>query len=94
MKDLRFTIISPTLVDMVLENSPIGWDENFITLSRSKEYHGFFRSYSQSLKFVKEGAQRLREIFYNYAVATQGVTALYNSLAQLKIEKLDPVLLT
>ena len=93
MKVLKFVIASPQLEELTLENSPIGWDENFIQLQRSKEYHGMFRSYTVNLQFVGDGAQRLKDIYYNYANLDDKASG-YNAKATLHIFKLDPIKLT
>jgi len=86
LKILRFSIIygsTPTTV--VLTHSPDGWNNSFVEITRSEEYHGLMNSYIQNLKFVKDGATLLRTIFYN---ALPNYTNVY-----LKVEKLNKITL-
>jgi hypothetical protein len=87
MNELRFSIVHGTpAVTTVLAHSPDGWDENFIEIQRSEDFHGFMTSFIPKLKFVKDGATLLRTIFYN------GVPNYVR--AYLTIDKLDKTLLT
>jgi len=87
MQELRFSIVYGTpAVTQVLTHSPDGWDDNFIEIERSTEFHGFMTSFIPKLKFVKDGATLLRNIFYR---------AIPNYVkAYLLIEKLDKINLT
>lgn len=96
MKDLRFTIIWGTNIfsELTLEHSPDGWDDNSLTVERSSTYYGIFRSYTIKLKFVKDGAELLRDIFYNggNTFANLGNPPGVDSF--ILIEKLDKMSLT
>ena len=86
MKILRFSIIYG-VTTQVLTHSPDGWwNSNFHELERSPLYHGMMSSYIPKLKFVKEGAETLRDLFYTNFPS--------NTKVYLKIEKLDKVQLT
>ena len=63
-KELRYTIKNG-LYSYLLRRSPIGWDDTTITIERSLKTWGITRSYSVSLEFVKDGAEILRNCFYN-----------------------------
>lgn len=87
MNLLRFTIIKG-ITNTILTSSPIGWDDTFVNINRSKDWFGLQQEYTQSLKFVKDGATLLRDYYYNYLPHVTD-TDIY-----LKIEKLDTVALT
>ncbi|MFA5768604.1 MAG: hypothetical protein WC871_03595 [Bacteroidales bacterium] len=80
-KDLKFTL-SHNGRALVCRHAPVNWDEAFITWERSERYHGLFRSYSQKLKFVKDGAYFLRRCFYAENRRTRAECTL-------KVEKID-----
>ena len=63
-KELKYTIKNG-MYSNVLNYSPIGWDDTTITVERSLKTWGITRSYSVSLEFVKDGAEILRDCFYN-----------------------------
>ena len=69
MTDLKFYLTYDG-VTTLLENSPDGWDEQLMKWERSVEYFGLFRSFSISLKWVRDGAEILRRAFY-----TDGIDA-------------------
>jgi hypothetical protein len=53
---------------ITLEHSPDGWDDGILNLTRNKTLIGITRSYTVKLKFVKEGAYFIRNIFYTNGV--------------------------
>ncbi len=62
-----------------LTHAPDGWDEQMVKYVRNKKYYGLFRSFTIPLKFVKDGALKLRKDFYTYgldAVATLTINLL------------------
>lgn len=79
MNDFRFTI-SHNSTSTVLQYSPAGWDEIKLNWQRSSSYYGLMRSFALSLKFVRDGADLLRSIYF-----TSGMEALI----YLTIEKLN-----
>jgi len=90
MNELKFYIVYTNsrgaTETTLLNHSPDGWDDNFIEIERSTEFHGFMTSFIPKLKFVKDGALLLRDLFY---------TNFPNYFrAYLKIEKLNKVQLT
>jgi len=91
MKDLRFTIIWGTNVfsEYTLEYSPDGWDDNALTVERSSTYYGIFRSYTIKLKFVRDGAELLRDLFYNGGNKFSNLGNPAGVEAFLHIEKLN-----
>lgn len=96
MKDLKFSIIWGTTnySEIPLEFSPDGWDDNVLTVERSSTYYGVFRSYTIKLKFVKDGAELLRDLFYNGG-NNHSVTVNPPAVdSYLTIEKLDSMTLT
>ena len=83
MNKLRFSISTKTgLTELVY--SPIGWDENILSIERSNEYLGYFNEVISDLRFVKDGAKLLRQLFYSYDPS---------DIVQLKIEKLNEITL-
>ena len=64
MKELKF-ILKNGATETELQHSPDGWDSALIEVDRDPNYLGILRSYTVSLKFVKDGAELLRDIFYN-----------------------------
>jgi len=79
MNEFKFTI-SHNSTDTILKYSPAGWDEIKLSWERSSTYFGLIRSFALSLKFVRDGADLLRSIYY-----TSGMEAL----VYLSIEKLN-----
>lgn len=63
MKELQF-IIKNGLAETKLSHSPDGWEDMSLEIERSNKFLGMVRSYSLSLKFVLEGANLIRGIFY------------------------------
>lgn len=59
----------PTLTNLTLTNDPDGWDDVLVRYDRSQNYFGLGRSYTIPLRFIKEGAQALRESFYTFGLA-------------------------
>ena len=84
MKELIF-ILTNSQGSHTLENSPDGWDEGLVQWERSDKYWGVFRSFTFSLKFVKDGAYYLRQEFYTYGV---------NSFSSIEIKRLNKVTLS
>lgn len=70
MKDLKF-ILSYREVTIDLDHSPSGWDDTLIKYERSTKYWGLIRSFTIPLKFVLEGAELLREAFYNDGIEAE-----------------------
>lgn len=81
LKKFKYIISIPDEEDFELKHAPIGWEENTIQWARSEQYYGMVRNFSFPLKYVKEGAKKLRGILYR-----QGI----NALASLKILMLNP----
>ena len=81
-KELRYTIING-LQSTVLQYSPIGWDKSIINIERSLKTWGITRTYSIELRFPKDGAEILRNCFYNMLV----------NPVYLQIEKYDKILM-
>lgn len=79
MKDLKF-ILSYREVTIDLDHSPSGWDDTLIKYERSTKYWGLIRSFTIPLKFVLEGAELLREAFYNDGIEAE---------VKLEIQKLN-----
>lgn len=61
----RYKLIYDT-TELILEYAPEGWDDVKYTVSRSATYHGFMRSYSGTLKFVKDGKEFIENVLTNY----------------------------
>jgi len=80
VKDLRFILNSVTL-----DHAPDGWDEAMIVTERSKKYHGIFRSFTIPMKFVKDGAELVRDEFYTHGLAAS---------VTMEVQKLDRDTLT
>ena len=78
MKELQFQIN-----DTILTHSPDGWDSTMLEIDRSPKFLGIVRSFTVQLKFVLEGAELLRSIFYNRL----------QSETKLTIRKLHPITL-
>lgn len=51
---------------LTLLYAPEGWDDLKYTVSRSSTYHGFVRSYSGTLRFVKDGKDFIKNVIDNY----------------------------
>ena len=65
-----------------LLTAPDGWDEQMVKWVRNKKYYGLFRSFTIPLKFVKDGAFKLRKDFYTYGL---------DAVATLTVNRLDPI---
>src|SRR5574343_445286 len=48
---------------LVLEYSPIGWDEAKVSIKRSPTYYGLFREFNTALKFVKDGKDYIQQVY-------------------------------
>lgn len=81
LKKFKYIISIPDEEDFELKHAPIGWEENTIQWARSEQYYGMVRNFSFPLKYVKEGAKKLRSILYRHGI---------NALASLKILMLNP----
>ena len=53
-----------------LEYAPEGWNDLKYTVTRNKSYHGLFRSFSGSLRFVKDGKDFIDNIINTYGFET------------------------
>ena len=82
MKELKF-ILKNGATETELQHSPDGWDSALIEVDRDPKFLGVLRSFTVELKFVLEGAEMLRDIFYN---KIQNETFL-------TVQKLSPVTL-
>jgi hypothetical protein len=69
-----------TFTKTSLPYAPKGWEEQELTQERGFEYWGVFTKYSNPLEFVREGADILRQIYYNEGIEGD---------CELLIEKLD-----
>jgi hypothetical protein len=85
VKNYKFTLAhstsSPTSLE--LTHSPAGWNEKTITFSRNDTYHSVMRSYSLSLRFVREGMDYIMGA-YN----SEGVNAVI-TVTVTKLDKSD-----
>lgn len=55
-------------VEYELQNAPDGWDESKLNWQRDGVYFGLVRTFTQTLKFVTDGAYLLRKEFYTNGV--------------------------
>src|SRR5579863_2018124 len=53
-----------TMQDVSLKNAPDGWLTSTLAYSRNKTYYGFNRSYSDTIKLVKDAAYIAKQKFY------------------------------
>lgn len=60
-----------------LEHAPIEWDEGALKFSRSTKYWGITREFSLPNRFVKDGADILRSIFYNGSTESKANLLIY-----------------
>ena len=75
MKELLYILTPTDGTPVTLQHAVDGWDESFVVTERSKKYHGIFRTWTTSLRFVADGATLLREEFYTYGMqATCAIT--------------------
>ena len=52
----RYRLYHTSLAEpLELTHAPEGWDDIKYTITRDVVYHGFIRSFSGTLRFVKEG---------------------------------------
>lgn len=66
-KDFQYKLILGT-TDFILNQSPIGWEENVLNWKRDSKYSGVVRDYSLPLKFVTDGKKILRSQYYQYGI--------------------------
>lgn len=69
-KDLRWTITHNS-TPLVLTHAPDGWDETLVKWVRSDKYYGLFRSFTVPMRFVKEGAHKLKELYADYGIEAE-----------------------
>jgi hypothetical protein len=62
--------------DYGLKHHPEGWEDMQLTFARNKHYWAMNRSFSNSFKFVADGAQILRSLLYTGKGIEAGVTLL------------------
>ncbi len=67
MVDLSFHLTFNGVVTE-LEYAPDGWNSEAVKWSRDMRYMGMFRNFTDTLLFVKDGAQILRNAFYTLSV--------------------------
>lgn len=80
MKNYKWTLSHSGSSDLELTHSPIGWDEKTLTLERNVTYNSVLRSYSLSLRFVREGM--------DYIAAKYNADGI-NALVTVTVENLD-----
>jgi hypothetical protein len=51
-------------IDLSLPQHPSGWEDQQLSFGRNTHYWGLNRSYTIPLKFVGDGAQIIRTLFY------------------------------
>lgn len=62
----RYRLIHETEGEITLQYLPEGWDDLKYTVARSMTYHGFMRTYSGALRFVKDGKEFIENILNTY----------------------------
>jgi hypothetical protein len=67
----RYRLIHEIGGEITLEYFPEGWNDLKYTVSRSMTYHGFMRSYSGTLRFVKDGKEFIEDILSTYGFETE-----------------------
>ena len=63
MQRYRLTYLE---TEITLDNAPEGWNDLKYTVTRDALYHGFFRSFSGALRFVKDGKIFIDDIITAY----------------------------
>ena len=63
-----------------LQRAPDGWKDNKISFERGFTYFSLFTAFSTPLKFIKDGAQILRNLMFNHGIEAN---------VQILIEKLN-----
>lgn len=66
--EFKYYLIEEDATKHMLVEAPFGWEDIEIKWGRNQKYHGLFRSYSLPLKFVKAGANLIREVMFNSGV--------------------------
>jgi len=80
MASQRYILDNVNSGELILVNAPAGWNDLKYTISRSKSYHGLMRSFSGTLKFVKDGKDYIDNILTLYG---------FESLITIKIQELN-----
>jgi len=70
--------------ELILENAPIGWNDLKYTFSRNSTYHGLFRSYSGTLRFVKDGKTFIDNVVTNFGTEAE-ISIKIQELSNIKI---------
>jgi len=60
-----------------LNDIPEGWDDQQVSIMRSKQYKGLFRGVSTSLRFVGDGKDYIQNIYENTGTETEVKIAFY-----------------
>lgn len=77
--------LADTTTKTELPQAPSGWEQQSLTWERGFTYYGVFTNYSNPLRFVRDGAKILLNLYYNYGVEAN---------CELLIEKLNTTVAT
>lgn len=77
--------LADTTTKTELPQAPSGWEQQSLTWERGFIYYGVFTNYSNPLRFVRDGAKILLNLYYNYGVEAN---------CELLIEKLNTTVAT
>ena len=79
-KPFRYTLTYKN-VDTILEHAPEGWRDYGVEWARANKWHGFSRKYTNSLRFVLEARDVIRQAFTDSGI---------EAVVLFKIERNDP----
>lgn len=71
-------VVATTTTKTALPQAPDGWQDTELRRERGWTYYGVFTSYSNPLRFVKDGGTILKWFYYNYGI---------DAVCELLIEK-------
>jgi len=78
---VRYTLFHKESGSLILKNDPQGWNEDQKEITRNKDYHGIFASFSNNLRFVGDAKDFIESVYDVYGI---------NADIRLKKEILHP----
>lgn len=65
---VRYTLFHKESGSLTLKNDPQGWNEDQKEITRNKDYHGIFASFSNNLRFVGDAKDFIQSVYDVYGI--------------------------
>jgi len=69
---VRYTLFHKESGSLILKNDPQGWNEDQKEITRNKDYHGIFASFSNNLRFVGDAKDFIQSVISNVFLFCKG----------------------